>query len=469
MAHSVSSQRVDNPSTITSATQSQPTAENPAIEQASAATSNTPNLKSKPLQADQLVARNKTGLAKKLEESFTNQSVAATLANLSQTAGNTEDAVATPGNLEDIETADRTLRKRKLDTEYPSLKRRIISNPNSDSPRSPYRSQSTGKLAIHSVKKTAGDSIALDEQPVIPAPHSKVPVSPISPFSTIKDKVESLLSSGAQTGNPLRGIEWTSFYDSNATEEPDSFHRFNQETNSPPMSPGVGEKRKATDEINPDARAKRLRFSDDDLSRVFGSPIAQFQPKPNPSLDYKKEIDRLSNELAKDYQSEYEFMSKKTENSAVTADQKKSDTNPMNVGNLGESVRSARARNNVWFTTHADQSASIAAQTTLQLMLDANEKKINKSAGNSLQELFALIPAGAILGTEFFDYALTRAIHEISLNADQWKDIDDLYSQYQQLHVPSNPRGIVGFKELLGRIIAIKNSMLEGDNLLPTS
>ena len=311
MAHSVSSQRVDNPSTITSATQSQPTAENPAIEQASAATSNTPNLKSKPLQADQLVARNKTGLAKKLEESFTNQSVAATLANLSQTAANTEDAVATPGNLEDIETADRTLRKRKLDTEYPSLKRRIISNPNSDSPRSPYRSQSTGKLAIHSVKKTAGDSIVLDEQPVIPAPHSKVPVSPISPFSTIKDKVESLLSSGAQTGNPLRGIEWTSFYDSNATEEPDSFHRFNQETNSPPMSPGVGEKRKATDEINPDARAKRLRFSDDDLSRVFGSPIAQFQPKPNPSLDYKKEIDRLSNELAKDYQSEYEFMSKK--------------------------------------------------------------------------------------------------------------------------------------------------------------
>jgi hypothetical protein len=235
------------------------------------------------------------------------------------------------------------------------------------------------------------------------------------------------------------------------------------------MSPGVGEKRKATDEINPDARAKRLRFSDDDLSRVFGSPIAQFQPKPNPSLDYKKEIDRLSNELAKDYQSEYEFMSKKTENSAVTSDQKKSDTNPMNVGNLGESVRSARARNNVWFTTNADQSASIAAQTTLQLMLDANEKKINKNAGNSLQELFALIPAGAILGTEFFDHALTRAIHEISLSADQWKDIDDLYSQYQQLHVPSNSRGIVGFKELLGRIIAIKNSMLEGDNLLPTS
>ena len=469
MAHSVSSQRVDNPSTITSATQSQPTAENPAIEQASAATSNTPNLKSKPLQADQLVARNKTGLAKKLEESFTNQSVAATLANLSQTAANTDDAVATPGNLEDIETADRTLRKRKLDTEYPSLKRRIISNPNSDSPRSPYRSQSTGTVSIHSVKKTAGDSIALVQNSATATPLRKAPTSPTKPLSIVKERVEGLLSSEARIGQLMRGIEWTSFPDSLAPDELDPFNGFADETNSPPRSPRVGEKRKVTDEMNPGARPKRLRFSEDDLSRASESPIEQITKKFKPFPEHEKEIDRLSKELAKDYEPDYEFISKKHGTIRIATEQKKIDTNPMNVGNLGESVRSARARNTIWFTVNTDQSASISAQTTLKLLLDANDKKINKSACYSLQQLFALIPAGAIFGTEFFDQALKRAVSELSLTAAQWSEVDDLYGQYDQLHLLSNPRSAAGFKELIRRVISIKDSMLESENMSPRS
>ena len=115
MAHSVSSQRVDDPSKIASVTQRQTPVANPELEQASAPTSTAPNLKSKSLKADFLVARHKTGLGKKLEESFINRSATNTLANLNQNTANTEHTVATPGTLEDVETADRMLRKRKFD------------------------------------------------------------------------------------------------------------------------------------------------------------------------------------------------------------------------------------------------------------------------------------------------------------------------------------------------------------------
>jgi hypothetical protein len=96
-------------------------------------------------------------------------------------------------------------------------------------------------------------------------------------------------------------------------------------------------------------------------------------------------------------------------------------------------------------------------------------KKSTRAQCNSLQELFALIPAGAILGTEFFDQALKRAVSELSLTAAQWSEVDDLYGQYDQLHLLSNPRSAAGFKELIRRVISIKDSMLKSENLAYTS
>jgi hypothetical protein len=469
MAHSVSSQRVDDPSTTTSVTQTQPTVANPALEQASGPTSNAPNLKSKPHKADLLAARHKTGLGKKLEESFIHRSATNTLANLNQTTPNTAHTDATPGTLEDIETVDRMLRKRKFDKEYPSLNRRLVSNSRPDSPRSPYRPPSTGMAAIHSVKKTTDDSIALREQASTPAPQRRAPLSSIRPLSIVKEKVEGLLSPETRISELMRGIDWTSFPDSYSPDDPNPLNRLTYEPDSPPRSPRVGEKRKATDEIHPGARPKRLRFSEDELSRASESPIEQINKKFKPFPEHEKEIDRLSGELAKDYEPAYEFMSKNAGAVGVSTEQKKSETNLVYIGDLGESVRSARARNTIWFTTAADQSASISAQTTLKLLLDANEKKINKRACNSLQELFALIPAGAILGTEFFDQALRRAVSELSLTTEQWREVDNLYGQYDQLHLLSNPRSAAGFKELIRRVISIKDSMLESENLAHTS
>ena len=469
MAHSVSSQRVDDPSILTSVTQAQTPVASPVHEQPSAAISNTPNLKSKPHQADSFVDRKKTGLAKKLEESFINRSTTTTLANLNQTIARTEATVATPGTLDDVEAVDRTLRNRKSDKEYPSLKRRLVSNSHSDSPRSPYRSPSNGMTAIHSVKKVTDDSIALAAHSATPPPQHEMPASPIRPLSMVKEKVEGLFSPEVRLAQLMRGIEWTSFGNSFASDELDPLNGPPDEPDSPPKSPRVGVKRKATDEMNFGTQPKRLRFSEDDLSRASESSMKQVKEKFKPLPQHEKEIDRLSKGLEKNYAPNYEFMSKKTETAAITTEQKKSNINPVVISDLGESVRSARAGNTIWFTTNTDQSASISAQTTLKLLLDANEKKINKRACNSLQELFALIPAGAMLGTEFFDQALRRAVSELSLSAEQWSEVDHLYGQYDQLHLLSNPRSIAGFKELLGRIITLKNSMLQGDNLAPTS
>jgi hypothetical protein len=465
MAHSVSSQRVDDPSKIASLTQTQTPVANPALEKASAPTSNAPNLKSKSLKADLLAARHKTGLAKKLEESFVNRSATNTFANLNQNTANTEHTVATPGTLEDVETADRTLRKRKFDKEYPALKRRLVSNSRPDAPRSPYRPPSNGMTAIHSVKKATDDSIALAAHSATPPPQHEIPASSIRPLSTVKEKVEGLFSPEVRLAQLMRGIEWTSFGNSFTSDELDPFNRLTYEPDSPPRNPRVGEKRKATDEMNLGMQPKRLRFSEDELSRASESPINQSKEKFKPYPKHEKEIDRLSKELAKDYEPAYEFMSINSGATGVSTEQKKSEPNLVNIGDLGESVRSARAGNTIWFTTNTDQSASISAQTTLKLLLDANEKKINKRACNSLQELFALIPAGAMLGTEFFDQALRRAVSELSLSAEQWREVDNLYGQYDQLHLLSNPRSTSGFKELLGRIIAIKDSTLQGDNL----
>lgn len=276
----------------------------------------------------------------------------------------------------------------------------------------------------------------------------------------VKEKVEGLFSPEVRIAQLLRGIEWTSFGDSFPSDALDPLNSLTYEPDSPPRNPRVGEKRKATDGMNPGTQPKRLRFSEDELSRASESPIEQINKKFKPFPEYEIEIDRLSNELAKDYEPAYELMSKNTGFAGISTEQKKSEPNPLNIGNLGESVRSARAGNTIWFTTTTDQSASISAQTTLKLLLDANEKKINKRACNSLQELFALIPAGAIFGTEFFDQALRRAVSELSLSAEQWREVDNLYGQYDQLHLLSNPRSTSGFKELLGRIIAIKDSTL---------
>ncbi len=469
MAYPHSATRGDDPSTITSVTPSYNAGEKPALEQASEATSNTPTLKSKPLDADKIYSWKKTGLAKKLEESYINQSATSTLFNLDQTTAKTEGVLATPCKLEDIETADRIVCKRKLEKEYPSHQRCLVSKSHSDSPRSPYRPPPTGMVTIHPLKKTTDDSIELPEHASTPTSQRKALISSMRPLARLKEKVENFLSPEPRTNQLMQGIEWTSFSDSLAPDATDSLNRFTDETNSPPRSPRVGEKRKVTDEMNPGARPKRLRFSEDDLSRASESPIEQTHKKFKPFPEHEKEIDRLSKELAKDYEPNYGFISKKYETAGIATEQKKCDTNPMDFGNLGESVRSARAKNTIWFTTNIDQSASISAQTTLKLLLDANEKKINKPACNSLQELFALIPAGAIFGTEFFDQALRRAVSELSLSAKQWSDIDDLYGQYNQLHLLSNPHRSVGFKELLGRIITIKNSMLEGESLSPTS
>ena len=460
MAHSVSSQRVDDPSKIASVTQTQTPVANPALEQASAPTSTAPNLKSKPHKADLLAARHKTGLGKKLEESFIHRSATNTLTNLNQNTANTEHTVATPGTLEDVETADRMQRKRKFDKEYPSIKRRLVANSRPDSPRSPYRPPSTGMAAIHSVKKTTDDSIALAAHSATHTPQHEMPASSIRPLSMVKEKVEGLFSPEVRIAQLLRGIEWTSFGDSFPSDALDPLNSLTYEPDSPPRNPRVGEKRKATDGMNPGTQPKRLRFSEDELSRASESPIEQINKKFKPFPEYEIEIDRLSNELAKDYEPAYEFMSKNTGFAGISTEQKKSEPNPLNIGNLGESVRSARAGNTIWFTTNTDQSASISAQTTLKLLLDANEKKINKRACNSLQELFALIPAGAIFGTEFFDQALRRAVSELSLSSEQWREVDNLYGQYDQLHLLSNPRSTSGFKELLGRIIAIKDSTL---------
>ena len=469
MAHSVSSQRVDDPSKIASVTQTQTPVANPALEQASAPTSTAPNLKSKPHKADLLAARHKTGLGKKLEESFIHRSATNTLTNMNQNTANTEHTVATPGTLEDVETADRMQRKRKFDKEYPSIKRRLVANSRPDSPRSPYRPPSAGMAAIHSVKKTTDDSIALAAHSATHPPQHEMPASSIRPLSMVKEKVEGLFSPEVRIAQLMRGIEWTSFGDSFPSDELNPINSLTYEPDSPPRNPRVGEKRKATDGMNPGTQPKRLRFSEDELSRASESPINQSKEKFKPYPKHEKEIDRLSKELAKDYEPAYEFMSKNAGSVGISTAQKKSEPNPVNIGNLGESVRSARAGNTIWFTTNTDQSASISAQTTLKLLLDANEKKINKRACNSLQELFALIPAGAMLGTEFFDQALRRAVSELSLSTEQWREVDNLYGQYDQLHLLSNPRGNAGFKELLGRIIAIKDSTLQGDNLALTS
>lgn len=469
MAHSVSSQRVDDPSTLSSVTQAQNPVVNPVLEQPSAAISNVPNLKSKPHQADSFVERKKTGLAKKLEESFINRSATNTFANLNQNTANTEHTVATPSTLEDVETADRILRKRKFDKEYPLLRRRLVSNSRPDSPRSPYRPPSNGMTAIHSVKKATDDSIALAAYSATPPPQHEMPASSIRPLSMVKEKVEGLFSTEVRLAQLMRGIEWTSFGNSFASDELDPLNRLTYQTDSPPRNPRVGEKRKATDEMNPGTQPKRIRFSEDELSRASESPINNSKEKFKPYPKHEKEIDRISKELAKDYEPAYEFMSINAGPAGISTEQKKSEPNLENIGDLGESVRSARAGNTIWFTTNTDQSASISAQTTLKLLLDANEKKINKRACNSLQELFALIPAGAMLGTEFFDQALRRAVSELSLSAERWSEVDQLYGQYDELHLLSNPRSTSGFKELLGRIITLKNSMLQGDNLALTS
>jgi hypothetical protein len=77
-----------------------------------------------------------------------------------------------------------------------------------------------------------------------------------------------------------------------------------------------------------------------------------------------------------------------------------------------------------------------------------------------LQQLFALLPAGANKVNKTFNYAVSASFYSLGFTAEQWKDIETLYRDFDTLKLATLPDQGAEFKAQLKEIIAAKNGLL---------
>lgn len=405
-----------------------------------------PRIANRPPASTPEHAREKTGLARKLEMSFIDASIRNSPVRLDFSAIPSDAQDAGPATPSGSRGVDSPRKARKLNREYPSLKSRAISSPKAK----PGSSRpAPGEIRTVKAAKTVKEATAQPQSP------RHAPTSPRILLADAKSKFEDLVSPKARIRHLFEDVECITLTNSHLESQDGSFGRNRIAPDGPPRSPQSGIKRKADDE--PEFRdKKRIRFEDDDVSK--GSASASEDERHASDPEQKRKLEQLSTEL-RDWESETPSKAKPSAKTGISTNADVDGSYPFKAIGLAKAVQKARQKNQRWFTPVAHETASEALKVTLNGLRDANPGKIEVETSGFLQELFSLLPAGAIAGTEIFRKGLSRAIRELALTNAQWHRIETLLENFDQLDISKNPRGFREFRKMLNYIISKKNAM----------
>lgn len=360
---------------------------------------------------------------------------------------------AAPAAPTELAATDSPRKEKRTTSEFPSLRPRLVLSPRAQVSPSPQR---LAPVEIRAVKPLA---IPVDDPTSQSSSPRKALKARMDILSDAKNKVEDIISPKARVKHLFEGMDWLTL--TNSRESRSGENRFSTPTiapESPPRDPLSGAKRKALDDPEP-RDSKRVRFAtDENYSKASESATEGSRGTVPAEPSKMKEIDRLAAELKADIVPPRPPLPVTGPASSSTA-QDDSVIYPFKPVGLSKAVLRAREKGQPWYMPAGSVSASGSLQLTLKQLRESNQGKIDEAACEHLHELFSLLPAGAIAGTEVFRKGLNRSIRELALTTAQWDRIEALHKGFDQLDISRNPESMKLFKGMLRYIIAVKDLM----------
>ncbi len=166
-------------------------------------------------------------------------------------------------------------------------------------------------------------------------------------------------------------------------------------------------------------------------------------------------------ELAESLEKELEAAERKEHQATATPSSPAShDGFPFPPDQLGKLAIRRRAHDREWIGKASGDSVAAKLQRSLDKLQADNAGRIDKEACGYLQELFGLLPAGVNHAGKTFNYLLMKSFYSLGLDHVQWKAIERLHKNFDQLDTGNDPQGSASFKAQLGEIIAAKKGLI---------
>lgn len=432
----------------------------------------TPRMSGKPPATPE---REKTSLARKLEISLTEQALRFSPAQHARPDSNDDGTLVSSSAILPSDSPRVTSIKKKEG-------RAMRSSALSTVIPSPLRVPGRGAPAIPGVipplrLDIAGASTSTSS-PLKPSSPRKLARVISEKVGTAQKKMEQLASPRSEVQEIFDGMVWEDLSD--AGELPSAWNA------QPPLSPSYmaepSRKRKAdadADKVVP----KRVRFNEAPVTQPF--VLARPAPEAQPS-SRSSEIDQLSATLALSPNSlrsvaqlsDTGMTEPKPEPThqmqspihlnlppmAATALKPSDDGTadfPFRPNRLARYAIKARELGTPWIGKASGDGVAGRLQGVLDKLMRDNATKINLNACVYLQQLFGLLPAGVIKLNKTFGYVLASSIASLGLSTAQWKTIDHLHRQFDELDLSTDPATFADFKAVLGNIIVAKNKLIE--------
>ncbi len=422
------------------------------------------------------VERTKTGMAKKLEISFVDESVRQCLTSVHPVPSDTD---ANADTAEDNLAVSSPVRRKFVKKhESDTIRKSMISSPLHTVYAESDSSQASILSKVPVLKMPDAETSSLVLSPIRLSSPRKVTRALSDKLSSIRKTIDTFSSPRKELQDIFEGIEWEDLSDITDLPAPQSALPLL----SPSYLPHQGRKRKA--EADPEQGSpKRVRFGEaPSIKHVAADPAPAMQTSSTALL----EIDRLSRELTL---SPIKSLTKPdlTETEAQAAEQlaasqlqspihlrlpKASATAAQQSGDreeagftltpnlLGLHAIKARQQGKSWIGKASGNSVAGRLQGILDQVMQANPQTIHLNACVLLQQLFALLPAGANKVNKTFNYAVSASFYSLGFTAEQWKEIETLYRDFDTLKLATLPDQGAEFKAQLKEIIAAKNGLV---------
>jgi hypothetical protein len=424
------------------------------------------------------VERTKTGMAKKLEISFVDESVRQCLTSVHPVPSGTDANADTAKD--NLAVSSPVRRKFVKKQESDTIRKSMISSPSHTAYAESDSSQASilSKVPVLKMPDTETSSFALS--PIRLSSPRKVTRALSDKLSSIRKTIDTFSSPRKELQDIFEGVEWEDLSDITDLPAPKS----TQPLLSPSYLPPQGRKRKAEDDPEKGS-PKRVRFGEaPSIKHVAADPAPA--PVMQASSTALLEIDRLSRELAlspiksltkpdlteTETQAAEQLAASQLQSpihlrlpkAATTAAQQSGDREeagfPFTPNLLGLHAIKARQQGKPWIGKASGSSVAGRLQGMLDQVMQANPQTIHLNACVLLQQLFALLPAGANKVNKTFNYAVSASFYSLGFTAEQWKDIETLYRDFDTLKLATLPDQGAEFKAQLKEIIAAKNGLL---------
>lgn len=421
--------------------------------------------------------RAKTGMAKELEMAFVDASVrnrSLPLAGTSSDADGRSELLARSSS----EKSPRVKSIRK--NESAAMKSPAILSPYRKPLPDPSRPAPLPPRKIPPLKIPAAMTDTPPSTPLKEASPRKTAQRVSEKLGSTKKALETLGSPRDDVAEIFDGIEWQEFSEIDS----DSSTRNLQ----PPLSraPLAEPSLKRKPEFDIERDKKKVRFNDAVAMKTFMKSHPEPAQKPPPSSSLAAEFDRLNRELVlspvqlqrtgdgntgpmrsigqdapPQFRSPIHLNLPRTEAQSPQLRAATDGTaSPFPLNKLAKHASEARRQHKQWIGKASGDSIAGRLQATLEKLLAANARKVDLSVYLCLQQLFGLLPAGAVEEGRTFRYALEQSVLNLGLSVGEWSDIDKLYLQFDELDVRTFPEDGAAFRKQLGMIISTKNELL---------